>query len=173
MSELILQRRDRAGYLEKYPVYINRKQVARIGFGETLKLELEPGRYQLHCGGLFGTDAETWFDIKEHRKAYFLSAERLSLKERPFPKYYRCLFTETTPMQIKGEEEQNDLKAQQSTALIYAFGFIALLSAAGAWLFWQSMVNEESILFYLGIFAMILIPWAYRGVLISQLKKTD
>lgn len=173
MPEILIQRRDRASYLEAYPIYINRKQVGRVAFGETFRIDLEPGRYQLHCGGLFGTEAEMWIDLKSHRKAFFLSAERLTLKERPWPKYYRCQFIETSPLQIKDESEQLNLKAEQSTALVYAFGFIALLSAAGAWLFWQSMVHEESLLFYLGILAMALIPWAYRGVLISQLKRSD
>lgn len=171
MPELIIQRRDHSAYFEAYPVYINRKQVGRIGFAERISLELEEGRYQVHCGGLFGKEAEIWIDLKQHRKALFLSAESLAWRDRPFPKYYQCHFTETAPLQLKGEEEQGQLKAQQGRALTYAFAFLALLSLAAAWLFWQAEESGEALLNVFAFVALALIPWAYRGVLISQLKQ--
>ena len=169
MPGILIQRRDKAGYLERYPVYINRKQVGRLGFGETFHLDLQPGRYQLHCGGLFGKEGETWIDLSINRKAFFLSAEKLVYRQRPYPKYYRLKFTETTPMQLKGEEEQGQLKAEQRSALVFAFAFLSLLSLASAWFFWQALESQDSLFNYFGIFCLALIPWAYRGVLLSRL----
>tara|TARA_B100001115_G_C15835340_1_gene417566 strand:+ start:1293 stop:1811 length:519 start_codon:yes stop_codon:yes gene_type:complete len=171
MPEVLIQRLDRAGYLESYPLYVNRKLTARIAFGETYHLELEPGRYQLHCGGLFALEDEIWLDITEHRKALFLSAERPKSLKAPWPKYYRLKWTETTPIQIKKEEEQAVLKSEQGNALIRAFGFLALLALGSAWMFWQSMEYEEPLLSFGGIALLVAIPWAYRGALLSQLKE--
>lgn len=169
MPELLLQRRDKAGYLESYPVYLNRKQVGRIGFAETFKLDLEPGRYQLHCGGLFGKEAETWVDLDHNRKAFFLSAEKLAYKERPYPKYYQLHFGQTTPMQLKTNEEQAQLKSDQGRALGFAFAFLSLLALGAAWFFWQAMELEDQLIGFFGGICLVLIPWAYRGVLVSRL----
>ncbi len=171
MPELLIQRRDRSAYFESYPLYVNRKQAGRIAFGETLSLDLAPGRYQINCGGLFGKEAEIWLDLNEHRKAIFLHSEALAYRQRPFPKYYQCHFTETSPLQLKGEESQAQLKAEQNRALVFAFAFAALLSLASAWSFWQSKAWNDNLFIYLGIVLLLIIPWAYRGVLISQLKR--
>lgn len=171
MAELIIQRRDRAAYLEKYPVYINREQVGRISFAETLKLELPPGRYQVNCGGLFGLEDGIWIDLNEHRKALYLGAEILPRKARPWPKYYRLQWHETTPIRLQNEEKQAVLKVEQGNALIRAFGFLSLLSLTAAWLFWQAQSLGDSLLGYLALIPLLLMPWIYRGVLISELKK--
>lgn len=171
MTEILIQRRDRAGYWEKYPLYVNRELVARIGFGETYTLKLEPGRYQIHCGGLLAVEDSVWLDVGNHRKALFLSAQALARKERPWPKYYRMVFTETTPIQLKKEEDQAQLGREQAQALMRAFSFLALLSVGAAWLFWQADLNDEPVLLLFAFIALGLMPWAYRGVLLSQLKQ--
>lgn len=169
MTEILIQRRDNAGYLESYPVYLNRKQVGRIGFGETFRLEVEQGRYQLHCGGLFGKEAETWVDLGQNRKAFFLSAEKLPYKARPYPKYYQLQFTQTSPLQLKGAEEQAQLRSEQGKVLGFAFAFLSLLAIAAAWFFWQALESEDQLLSIFGLISLALIPWAYRGVLLSRL----
>lgn len=172
MTEILVQRRDRAGYWEKYPLYVNRSLVGRIGFGETYSLKLEPGRYQIHCGGLLAVEDSVWLEVGSNRRALFLSAQALPRKERPWPKYYRMVFTETTPMQLKKEAEQAQLSREQAQALMRAFSFLALLAIGAAWLFWQADLNAEPILMLFGFLALGLMPWAYRGVLLSQLKQT-
>lgn len=74
-------------------------------------------------------------------------------------------------MQIKSDEEQAYLKNDQANALIRAFAFAALLCIAAAWLFWQSQVQSEIILQFFAGLCLGFIPWAYRGVLLSQIKK--
>jgi hypothetical protein len=171
MAELLIQRRDRAGYWEAYPVYVNREQVARIGFGETIRLQLPAGRYQINCGGLFGKEDGIWIELNEHRKALYLNAELLARKERPWPKYYRLLWQESSPVRLQNQEVQAQLKVEQGNALIRAFGFLALLALSAAWLFWQAQSGADPLLAYLALIPLALIPWVYRGVLITELKK--
>jgi hypothetical protein len=173
MPELIIQRRDRAAYLESYPIYVNRKLAGRVGFAESLKLELEAGRYQLHCGGLFGTQDETWLDLDTQRVAFFVGAEALPYKDRPWPKYYHLHWHRTTPMQLKSNEEQAFLRREQGQALAKAFIFLFTLLVAATWTIWQAKLNEAPSLIFFAVALLVAIPWAYRGVLLSQLKKQD
>ncbi len=171
MPELVFQRLDRAAYWESYPIYINRSQLARIGFGQEVSLNLEPGRYHISTGGLAGADAEMWIDLSSHRRVLQIEAEELGRKQRKWPKWYQLQLKETSFVRKASAAELSQLRFLYRQALARAFAFMALLLMAAAYLIFLGQEEQNSLLTYLAIFPMILAPWAYRGVLKAQLRK--
>ena len=170
MPDLIFQRLDRAGYWEKYPIYLNRKQLDRIAFAEEKVLELEAGRYHISIGGLGAKDAELWIDLGEHRRVIQIDAEVLANKEKVWPKWYQIKLKESTPVAKAKPSELEQLKYIYGQAMIRAFAFMALLLLAAAYLIYLGRAEDHLLLAGLAIFPALLAPWAYRGVLKAQLR---
>ncbi len=170
MPELIIQRLDRGGYWESYPIYVNRKQLGRIGFGQEVKLDLEPGRYLISIGGLRAADAELWIDLGANRRVLQVEGKALAYKDRQWPKWYQLQFKETIPVRKASSEELGELRYLYRQALARAFGFMAVLLVAAAYLIFLASAEQNNLLYYLAILPSILAPWAYRGVLIAQLR---
>lgn len=170
MPDLIFQRLDRAGYWEKYPIYLNRKQVDRIAFAQEKVLRLEAGRYHIAIGGLGAKDAELWIDLGEHRRVIQIDAELLGKAKKVWPKWYQIKLRESTPLAKAKPAELGQLKYLYGQALIRAFAFMALLLLAAAYLMYLGKLEDNLLLASFAIFPALLAPWAYRGVLKAQLR---
>ena len=173
MPELLIQRVDKTAFFAKYPLYINRKEHSRIGFGETLRFDLEPGRYQIHVGSRYGLDAEIWVNLSDHRKALQIDSEYLLKKDRTWPKWYKLKWKALGPAHLAKEEQVTDLKRLYQNGLIKVWGFSFIWLLAAAWLYFMGQQQENEILTFLSFLMLPMVIWVQRGMKVALLKNAS
>jgi hypothetical protein len=171
MAKLKIQRFDRADYFGDYVFYLNRKACARIPFGESFEIELEPGYYQINIGGKWGLEGEAWFTMGEHRKAYIVEADWLKYQDRKWPKWYQLSLKEKPFIQLPLKGELQILRRNYKQGLMRSFVFSLLVMSFLAWLYIMGEVEHNDILHFLAILGIPFIWFVNKGMRMAMLKK--
>lgn len=172
MPKLKVQRFDRADFFGDYVFYVNRKECARIPFGQSFEIDLEPGYYQINIGGKWGLEAEAWFTMSEHRKGFVVEAQWLKYQDRKWPKWYQVTLKEKPFIQLplKGELEQ--LKRNYKQGLLRSFLFSLLVAAFLLWLFMLAQDEQNEILSILALLGIPFIWFVNKGMRMAMLKNS-
>ncbi len=173
MPKLKIQRFDRADYFGDYVFYLNRKAVARIPFGESFEIDLEPGFYQINIGGKWGLEAETYVTIGEHRKGFIVEANWLKFKDRKWPKWYQLSFREKPYIQLPLRGEREILKRNYQQGLIRSLLFSILVAGFLVWLYLLSQDEQNEILEILAILGIPFIWFVNKGMRMAMLKNNS
>ena len=172
MPKLKIQRFDRADYFGDYVFYLNRKACARIPFGESFEIDLEPGFYQINIGGKWGLEGEAYFTMSEHRKAFIVEAKWLKFKDRKWPKWYQLSLTEKPFIQLPLKGELQLLKRNYQLGLWRSFIFSFLVAAFLIWLYMLAQDEQNEILEFLAILGIPFIWFVNKGMRMAMLKNT-
>ena len=170
MPKLKIQRFDRADYFGEYVFYLNRKACARIPFGESVEIDLEPGFYQINIGGKWGLEAEAYFTMGEHRKAFIVEAQWLKFQDRKWPKWYQISLIEKPFIQLPLKGEQQFLKRNYQQGLLRSFLFSILVAAFLFWLYMLAQDEQNGILEFLAILGIPFIWFVNKGMRMAMLK---
>lgn len=155
MAKLIVQRANLRAFQQKYIVYLNRTRAADIGFAEQIELELEPGRYQLAVGSFFAKEAEVWFDLNDHNKAFEIHSEGIAIIQN-LPKYHCLKLVAKGPIQLKKRDHLILLKQAVKGFLWKQWIFNALYLIFLFVLIEQAMTRQGLNVLYL-ISALLLV----------------
>ena len=171
MPKLKIQRFDRADYFGDYIFYLNRKQCARIPFGESFEIDLEPGYYQINIGGKWGLEAEAYFTMGEHHKVFISEAHWLKHQDRKWPKWYRLSLSEKPFIQLPLKEELQLLKRNYQQGLLRTFIFSFLVAVFLVWLYMLSQDEQNELLQGLALLGIPFIWFVNKSMRMAMLKK--
>jgi hypothetical protein len=171
MPKLKIQRFDRADYFGDYIFYLNRKQCARIPFGESFEIDLEPGYYQINIGGKWGLEAEAYFTMGEHHKVFISEAHWLKYQDRKWPKWYRLSLSEKPFLQLPLKGELQLLKRNYQQGLLRSFIFSFLMAAFLVWLYMLSQDEQNELLQGLALLGIPFIWFFNKSMRMAMLKK--
>jgi hypothetical protein len=172
MAKLKVQRFDRADYFGDYVFYVNRKECARIPFGQSFEIDLEPGYYQINIGGKWGLEAEAWFTMGEHRKGFVVEAHWLKSQDRKWPKWYQLSLQEKPFIQLPLRGEVQQLKRNYQQGLIRSLLFSLLVFAFLIWLYVLAQDEQNEILRLAAILGLPFIWFVNKGMRMAMLKNT-